>query len=165
MIFVTVGTHEQPFDRLVKAIDELKRDQLITDDIFIQTGYSTYSPKYCEWSKFVPYADMEKKMAEARIVITHGGPASFIMPLQMGKTPVVVPRQAEYGEHVNNHQLEFVENVSKRMGTIIPVYDIADLRNAVCNYDTIISTMTQGAKSHNEEFNREFEKIADNLFQ
>ena len=29
MIFVTVGTHEQPFDRLVKAIDELKRDQLI----------------------------------------------------------------------------------------------------------------------------------------
>ena len=47
MIFVTVGTHEQPFDRLVKAIDELKRDQLITDDIFIQTGYSTYSPKYC----------------------------------------------------------------------------------------------------------------------
>ena len=61
MIFVTVGTHEQPFDRLVKAIDELKRDQLITDDIFIQTGYSTYSPKYCEWSKFVPYADMEKK--------------------------------------------------------------------------------------------------------
>ena len=96
MIFVTVGTHEQPFDRLVKAIDELKRDQLITDDIFIQTGYSTYSPKYCEWSKFGPYADMEKKMAEARIVITHGGPASFIMPLQMGKTPVVVPRQAEY---------------------------------------------------------------------
>ena len=152
MIFVTVGTHEQPFDRLVKAIDELKRDQLITDDIFIQTGYSTY-------------ADMEKKMAEARIVITHGGPASFIMPLQMGKTPVVVPRQAEYGEHVNNHQVEFVENVSKRMGTIIPVYDIADLRNAVCNYDTIISTMTQGAKSHNEEFNQEFEKIVDNLFQ
>lgn len=90
---------------------------------------------------------------------------AFIMPLQMGKTPVVVPRQAEYGEHVNNHQVEFVENVSKRMGTIIPVYDIADLRNAVCNYDTIISTMTQGAKSHNEEFNREFEKIVDNLFQ
>lgn len=25
MIFVTVGTHEQPFNRLVKKIDELKR--------------------------------------------------------------------------------------------------------------------------------------------
>ena len=80
MIFVTVGTHEQPFDRLVKAIDELKKEQLIDDDVFIQTGYSTYSPEYCEWSKFVPYAEMEKKMTEARIVITHGGPASFIMP-------------------------------------------------------------------------------------
>lgn len=146
MIFVTVGTHEQPFDRLVKAIDELKRDQLITDDIFIQTGYSTYSPKYCEWSKFVPYADMEKKMAEARIVITHGGPASFIMPLQMGKTPVVVPRQAEYGEHVNNHQLEFVENVSKRMEQLFRC-----MISPICGmpYATMIRLfrpMTQGAK-------------------
>lgn len=25
MIFVTVGTHEQPFDRLVKAVDALKK--------------------------------------------------------------------------------------------------------------------------------------------
>lgn len=25
MIFVTVGTHEQPFNRLVKAIDDLKK--------------------------------------------------------------------------------------------------------------------------------------------
>ena len=165
MIFVTVGTHEQPFDRLVKAIDELKKEQLIDDDVFIQTGYSTYSPEYCEWSKFVPYAEMEKKMTEARIVITHGGPASFIMPLQMGKTPILVPRQADYGEHVNNHQMEFVENVSRRMGTIIPVYDIADLQNTICNYDTIVSTMTQGTQSHNAEFNNEFEKIVTELFQ
>ena len=163
MIFVTVGTHEQPFDRLVKAIDELKRDQLITDDIFIQTGYSTYSPKYCEWSKFVPYADMEKKMAEARIVITHGGPASFIMPLQMGKTPVVVPRQAEYGEHVNNHQVEFVENVSKRMGTIIPVEDIETLGDIIMNYDQIVAGMGHGMKSNNKKFNEELEHIVEKL--
>lgn len=26
MIFVTVGTHEQPFNRLIQKVDELKRD-------------------------------------------------------------------------------------------------------------------------------------------
>ena len=61
--------------------------------------------------------------------------------------------------------MEFVENVSRRMGTIIPVYDIADLQNTICNYDTIVSTMTQGTQSHNAEFNNEFEKIVTELFQ
>ena len=35
MIFVTVGTHEQPFNRLVKKIDELKRDGVIKEDVII----------------------------------------------------------------------------------------------------------------------------------
>ena len=67
---------------------------------------------------------MVKNVADARIVITHGGPASFIMPLQIGKTPIVVPRQHQFNEHVNDHQVEFARNVAQRMGTIIPVEDI-----------------------------------------
>ena len=42
MIFVTVGTHEQPFDQLIQKIDELKRDGIIKDDVIIQTGFSTW---------------------------------------------------------------------------------------------------------------------------
>lgn len=52
-----------------------------------------------------------KKCGGCRIVITHGGPASFIMPLQIGKTPIVVPRQHQFNEHVNDHQVEFARNV------------------------------------------------------
>lgn len=43
MIFVTVGTHEQPFNRLIQKVDELKRDGVIKDDVIIQTGFSTLS--------------------------------------------------------------------------------------------------------------------------
>ena len=107
MIFVTVGTHEQPFNRLVQKMDELKKNGTIQEDVIIQTGFSTYEPQYCQWSKLIPYQQMIKNVEEARIVITHGGPASFIMPLQIGKTPIVVPRQHKFGEHVNNHQVEF----------------------------------------------------------
>ena len=127
MIFVTVGTHEQPFNRLVQEIDNLKRDGVITEDVIIQTGYSTYEPKYCQWDKLIPYKQMIKNVEDARIVITHGGPASFIMPLQIGKTPIVVPRQKKFDEHVNDHQVDFCKEVEKRMGTIIVVEEVEKL--------------------------------------
>ena len=58
--FVTVGTHEQPFNRLIQKIDELKKDGIINEDVIIQTGFSTYEPKYCQWSKLIPYQQMVK---------------------------------------------------------------------------------------------------------
>ena len=112
MIFVTVGTHEQPFNRLIEYIDNLKKEGTIKEEVVMQTGFSTYEPKYCEWKKLLPYKQMIDNVSKASIVITHGGPASFIMPLQMGKTPIVVPRQKRYDEHVNDHQVEFAEQVA-----------------------------------------------------
>ena len=127
MIFVTVGTHEQPFNRLVKCVDDLKKEGIITEEVVIQTGYSSYEPKFCKWQKLFPYQEMLQLVDKARIVITHGGPSSFIMPLQIGKTPIVVPRRHEFNEHVNNHQVSFTKAVADRMGTIIVVEDIVPL--------------------------------------
>ena len=123
MIFVTVGTHEQPFNRLIQKVDELKRDGVIQEEVIIQTGYSTYEPKYCQWSKLIPYQQMVKNVEDARIVITHGGPASFIMPLQIGKIPIVVPRQHQFGEHVNDHQLQILDNFTAE-GYILALDDL-----------------------------------------
>lgn len=163
MIFVTVGTHEQPFNRLVQKIDDLKRDGIIKDEVIIQLGYSTYEPKFCKWSKLIPYQQMIRNIKDARIVITHGGPASFIMPLQIGKTPIVVPRQRRYDEHVNDHQVEFARNVAKRMGTIIEIEEIDNLSDAITNYDEIVAGMNHGINSNNEKFCKELEKIVDEL--
>lgn len=163
MIFVTVGTHEQPFNRLVQEIDNLKRDNVITEDVIIQTGYSTYEPKYCQWDKLIPYKQMIKNVEDARIVITHGGPASFIMPLQIGKTPIVVPRQKKFDEHVNDHQVEFARNVADRMGTIIPVEDINELKDVILHYNKIVENMGHGISSNNEKFCDELEKIVSEV--
>ena len=77
MIFVTVGTHEQPFNRLIKKVDELKRDGIIREEVVMQTGFSTYEPEYCQWSKLIPYQQMVQNVADARIVIpTAARPAS-----------------------------------------------------------------------------------------
>lgn len=165
MIFVTVGTHEQPFNRLVKCVDDLKKDGIITEEVIIQTGYSTYEPKYCKWQKLFPYQEMLQLVDKARIVITHGGPSSFIMPLQIGKTPIVVPRKHEFHEHVNDHQVSFSKAVAVRMGTIILVEDMDKLRETITNYDEIIGGMESELKSNNELFNEELEKIVNKMFE
>jgi len=164
MIFVTVGTHEQPFDRLVSAIDALKGKGVVEEDVIIQTGYSTYEPKHCTWSKLLPYSDMVKYVKDARIVITHGGPSSFIMPLQEGKIPVVVPRQEKYGEHVNNHQLAFCREVQKRQKNILVVQDMEQLCDFIVHYDEKVKALSGGYTSNNEVFNRNFCDLIKDLF-
>ena len=164
MIFVTVGTHEQPFNRLIEYVDNLKRDGVIMEDVIMQTGFSTYEPKYCKWSKLLSYKEMEQNVRDAHIVITHGGPASFIMPLQIGKTPIVVPRQHQFNEHVNDHQVEFARNVAQRMGTIIPVEDINTLGDIITNYDQIVAGMGHGMSSNNAKFNEGLEKLVNELY-
>lgn len=165
MIFVTVGTHEQPFNRLVECVDILKSEGDIQEDVIIQTGYSTYEPQYCKWQKLFPYQEMLKLMEEARVVITHGGPSSFIMPLQMGKTPIVVPRRHKFNEHVNDHQVLFSKAVAERMGTIIVVENMDSLRMTIKNFDTIISGMKSGLKTNNSRFNEKLSEIVDEMFK
>ena len=165
MIFVTVGTHEQPFNRLIQKVDELKRDGIIQEEVIMQTGFSTYEPQYCQWSKLIPYQQMVQNVTDARIVITHGGPASFIMPLQVGKIPIVVPRQHQYDEHVNDHQVEFARNVAERMGNILVVEDIEKLERMITDYDEIVNTMKNEIISNNTKFNSNLERIVHNMFE
>lgn len=164
MIFVTVGTHEQQFDRLIKKIDELKGNHVIDEDVIIQTGFSTYTPKYCTWQKLYPYHVMEKHIRDARLVITHGGPSSFIMPLQMGKIPIVVPRQRRFQEHINDHQIEFCNTVLKRHGNIMVIEDINNIQDIILKYDNLIQNMGMQKKSNNYKFNYDFQKIVLDLF-
>ena len=165
MIFVTVGTHEQQFNRLIEYMDNLKRKGKITEEVIIQTGFSTYVPRKCKWSKLYPYQDMLKYVQEARIVITHGGPSSFIMPLQIGKIPIVVPRQKQFDEHVNDHQVDFCRRVAISQKNIIVVEDIQTLEDVLGRYDELTASMPTGLKSNNAKFCNEFEKIVQDLFR
>ena len=161
MIFVTVGTHEQQFDRLVKAVDDLKANGTIDEPVYVQTGYSSYTPVHCEHSQFVPFGQMEDFMADADVVITHGGPSSFIEAMAAGKVPVVVPRRGDLDEHVNDHQADFVRIVAERQGGIVPVYDVAELPKAIER----ARELSRGVefKSHNAEFCKELRRLIEEL--
>lgn len=161
MIFVTVGTHEQAFNRLVEYMDKWAESH--DEEVVIQIGFSTFVPKKAKWQKLFPYSEMVEKVDKARIVITHGGPSSFIMPLQIGKVPVVVPRKYEFGEHVNDHQVDFCNQVAKRQGNIIVVEDVNKLGEVIDKYDEIAENMKNKLTSNNERFCTEFSKIVEEL--
>lgn len=163
MIFVTVGTHEQQFNRLIQNIDELKKTGKIQEEVIMQTGFSTYEPKYCKGQKLYSYTEMQDFVKQARIVITHGGPSSFIMALQEGKIPIVVPRKKQFKEHVNDHQVEFCKAVEERMGTIIVVEDVETLENSIVNYTKVVAGMRREMDSNNARFCVEFEKIVNGI--
>ena len=165
MIFVTVGTHEQQFNRLIKEIDRLKECGVIKEEVVIQTGFSTYVCKNCKCEKIISYTQMIKYIEEARIVITHGGPATFIMPLQIGKIPVLVPRVKKYEEHVNDHQLEFAKLVEKRQKNIIVIEEVNELEKIIINYDSIVKIMPTTMKKNNIKFCNDFEKIINELIK
>lgn len=137
MIFVSVGTHEQSFKRLVEEVDRLKRDNFIKEEVFIQKGYTDYNPQYCDFSQLLGYQEMIEKVKTASIYITHGGPGSISIAWFFKKIPIVVPRNPLYNEHVDNHQIDFVRRL-ETSGKVIPIYDVKNLCNIILEYDVLI---------------------------
>ncbi|WP_270277528.1 glycosyltransferase [Streptococcus infantarius] len=160
MIFVTVGTHEQPFNRLIEEVDRLVETGVITDEVFIQTGYSTYEPKFCKWSSLISFDKMNELMQTSDIIITHGGPATFMSAIANGKKPIVVPRQEKYGEHVNDHQIDFCEKVNSRFNNIYLVNNTNELRKLLTSD---ISFKTLNGSKGNTNFISNFTKEINSL--
>lgn len=161
MIFVTVGTHEQPFNRLIKEVDRLVETSVIKDDVFIQTGYSTYEPQFCKWSSLISFDKMNELMETSDIIITHGGPATFMSAIANGKKPIVVPRQEKYDEHVNDHQVDFAQQVKERYNSIEVITEVSELGNYL-NQDLKIDG---NESSNNNSFCTELRAIVKDMFK
>lgn len=106
MIFVTVGSRNYPFDRLFMKLDELYEKGLLTDELFAQTGTSTYIPKHYMYKDFISQKEFLDKVKNADIIVTHGGSGSIMKALNEKKKIIAVARLAKYGEHINDHQIQ-----------------------------------------------------------
>lgn len=110
MIFVAVGTQKFPLNRLLKTIDTLIENNVITEEVFAQVGNSDYHPVNYQYKPFLNKEEFDKKIAESTLVITHSGVGTIISALNSQKPVIVFPRFSEYGEHIDNHQLEIAES-------------------------------------------------------
>jgi len=146
MIFISVGTHYEQFDRLLKEMDKLIETKKIKDKVIAQTGYSTYKPKNYKHFEFANWQTILKLNKEANIIVTHGGAGNLLTASHFNKPTVAVPRMKKYGEHVNDHQLQLVKKL-EREGRVVAVYDITKLENAIIKAKTL--------KAGNQKLRRE----------
>lgn len=132
MIFVTVGTERFPFDRLIRAVDELQ-DVFRDEPVFMQIGSSSYTPS-CPHERLLSYVDFRNKIREARIVISHAGAGTLLMCAELGKIPIMMARRRCFGEHVDDHQQMLVERMVER-GLILLVDSPESLKEGILRYD------------------------------
>lgn len=102
MIYVTVGT-QLPFARLVRAVNDLAADKGY--DVIAQIGPDESHYHAIKTSDFVDPEDASRFIQEADVVIAHAGMGTIISASQLGKPLIVMPRQFQYGEHRNDHQM------------------------------------------------------------
>ena len=138
MILATVGTHEDQFNRLLLELERLVSTGEITEDVVVQSGYCTAEAPSLTCHKQLPFDELQGLMADARIIITHGGPASIMQAMAHGKIPIVVPRQSGHGEHVDDHQCRFAERMAER---VLVVMDIDTLGGTIANHAELTSAL------------------------
>lgn len=126
MIFITLGSQKFQFDRLLKKVDELVEQGIITDEIIAQVGASEYIPKHYEYVKFMDREKFAETMDQCSVVITHGGTGVIIGAVKKGKKVIAVPRLAQYGEHVDDHQLQLLQQFDD-LKIICACYDLDKL--------------------------------------
>ena len=126
MIFVTVGSQKFQFDRLIKAVDGLVASGVAGSGAFAQTGACSYVPGHMEHEAFLDREAFRSQMDACDVVVTHGGTGAIIGAVKDGKKVIAVPRLAKYGEHVDDHQIEIVNQFGD-MGLIEPCIDPVDL--------------------------------------
>ena len=132
MILVTVGSQKFQFNRLLKEVDRLIENKIIEDKVFAQIGVSDYKPKYYDYVDFMTQDDFSKKIDEANLIITHAGTGVIVNSIKKGKKVITLPRLAKYGEHVDDHQIQLINEFSQ-LNLIEPVYEIDELENAITN--------------------------------
>jgi len=126
LIFVCTGSRNYQFNRLIKEIDCLVKEEKIKERVFAQIGETDYIPQFFEYRKYIDADEYEVYQNYCDILITHGGTGSIVKALKKGKNVIAVPRLKKYGEHIDDHQLQIVQEYVDRK-QIRGVWEIKDL--------------------------------------
>ena len=103
--------------------------------------------------EFTTQREMEALIQNANLIITHGGVATIIEGLNHGKKIIAVPRLKKYKEHVNDHQLQIIENFDDS-GYIIGTNGVEEIEKAL---EKTYQFVPQKYTSNNSEFVRKLE--------
>ena len=126
-VLVLVGTDFHRFDRLVGWVDRWAADR--GADVLVQHGTSR-PPEVATGQPYLDWDKVQSEIADADVVVSHGGPATISEARKAGHRPIVVPRDPDLDEHVDDHQQLFSRRLAAS-GLVTVAEDEAALRAAL----------------------------------
>lgn len=158
MIFVTLGTQDKSFSRLLDAIEKQIKNDNIKEKVIVQAGHTDYISDNMEILKIIPMDEFDKYIKECDLLITHAGVGSIMTGLNNNKKVIAAARLKEYNEHTNNHQIQIAEEFSKE-GYILYLDNFDKLDEILEN---VKKFKPRKFKSNNEKFVNIIENFIDN---
>lgn len=126
MIFVTLGTQDKSFERLLKAIDREIEKGTIKEKVVVQAGLTKYQSKSMEIFDLIPEEEFDKYVEECSLLITHGGAGSILTGIKNNKKIIAAARLSKYKEHTNDHQKQIIKEFADK-GYILELRDFSQL--------------------------------------
>ena len=121
-VVVSLGTEGYSFRRAVeRLLQVLPRDA----EVIWQTGHTPVDGLGIEGRKSVPNDELRGHIESADVFVSHAGTGSALTAFELGKVPVILPREARHGEHVDDHQsLTSQELASRGLAVSVPVDEL-----------------------------------------
>lgn len=158
MILVTLGTQDKKFYRLIKEVDRLIEQGKIKEEVIVQAGSSSnYKTDRMKVLDLLPMDEFQKALDDCDLLITHGGVGTILKGLKKNKKIIAVPRLKKFKEHVNDHQVQIVNNFSDE-GYILKVENITTLYDVI-EYSKVFKPKKY--KSNNKKFIEKLSKEID----
>ena len=107
---VTLGAHRgYGFRRLLERLVKVLPPET---EVLWQTGATDTRGLGIKAHEAIPATELNAAMAEADVVVSHAGIGSTLCAFDAHRCPLIVPRRAAHGEHVDDHQTE----IARRLG-------------------------------------------------
>ena len=103
-ILVTLGT-TRPW-QFRSLVERMLQIAPAGAEIVWQTGCTDVDDLGIDARPMMSDAEFRDEIDRADLVVSHAGVGTFMRCLEAGKVPVLVPRRASRGEHVDDHQLQ-----------------------------------------------------------
>jgi len=156
LIVVSVGTDHHRFDRLL-GLAAAAADRLGADMV-AQSGF-TPPPAGSESVDFMPATELAELMGRADAVVCHGGPGTIALARSVGHRPIVVARDPELGEHVDDHQMRFAGKLAAE--------DVVDCASSLDDLIALLSNprprLQERTGQTNEDAVRQFAALVESL--
>jgi UDP-N-acetylglucosamine transferase subunit ALG13 len=116
--FISLGNSHQPFTRFLAEIEQVIEQ--LPKPVLVQRGHTNFVCTNAEVVSFMDMRAFNEAINTHSLIILHGGAGSIIQALAHKKIPVVMARKKFFGEHIDDHQIEFVARLSS-LGLIVDV--------------------------------------------